>query len=209
MDDRAARQQEVKEFRRQKILAAARNCIKDSGMAGTSMRSIAKSSGYSLGAAYTYFSSKEDIFTALLSSSFNKLLRLLRSELQQSGTRQQKITQAFNTFVQFFQTSKEDQLLLLTFFAGKRDGRQSLNEDIFRNLNNRFFTVLGLLANTVHENSKLTAEEAQSETLQAVSFLLGILMINSSGQLQIIGQPPQETVDRYLGQMLLRCNTLK
>ncbi|USG61801.1 TetR/AcrR family transcriptional regulator [Sneathiella marina] len=206
MQERLMRQQELKEFKRQKILSAAKTCISDNGLAGTSMRAIAQGSGYSLGAAYAYFTSKEDIFAALLSFSFTDLLRLLRSELLQSGPGQQKISLTFKAFLQYFLSSKEDRYLLLAFYSSMADGKQGLSEDTFRHLNNRFLSVLGMLANTVHEYGDLSAEDAQSETLQAMTFLLGILMMSTSGQLQLMGQTPQEMVDQYLDQMLLRCN---
>lgn len=206
MLERLKRQQDIKEFKRQKILRAAKSCVSENGINGTSMRAIAQGSGYSLGAAYAYFPSKEDIFAALLSSSFAELLRTLRLELQQTSSSQRKINQAFNGFLRYFLSSKEEQVLLLTFYAGKNDSEQSLADDSFRHLNNRFLSVLGFLANTVHKNGNLAAEDAQAETVQAVSFLLGVLMMNSSGQLRLIDQSPQEIVDRYLNQMLLRCD---
>ena len=206
MQERIARKRDLKEFKRQKILTAAKACVSENGISGTSMRAIAQGCGYSLGAAYAYFPSKEDIFAALLSASFAELLRILRLEQQQASSGQRKINQAFNGFLRYFLSSKEEQVLLLTFYAGKSDGNQSLAEDTFRHLNNRFLSVLGFLANTVHENGNLTAEDAQSETLQAVSFLLGVLMMSSSEQLRLIGQSPQEIVDQYINQMLLRCN---
>jgi AcrR family transcriptional regulator len=206
MQERIARQRDLKEFKRQKILIAAKECVSDNGISGTSMRAIAQGSGYSLGAAYAYFPSKEDIFAALLSSSFAELLRILRLELQQTSSGRRKINQAFNGFLRYFLSSKEEQVLLLTFYAGKNDNEKSLADDSFRQLNNRFLSVLGFLANTVHENGNLTAEDAQAETVQAVSFLLGVLIMNSSGQLRLIDQSPQEIVDRYLNQMLLRCD---
>lgn len=206
MRERLARQKDLKEFKRQKFLFAARTCISKNGLAGTSMRAIAQGSGYSLGAVYAYFSSKEDIFAALLTSSFIELLRFIRSELQQKTTSSQKTRHAFIAFLQYFLASEEEQELLFSFYARRNGSKHGVSEATLHQLNNRFLSVLGFLANTVHQNGKLAADDAQSETLQAVTFLLGILQLSSSGQLLLIGQSPEEMVDQYLDQMLLRCD---
>ncbi|MEH6524605.1 MAG: helix-turn-helix domain-containing protein [Sneathiella sp.] len=206
MRERLARQKDLKEFKRQKFLFAARTCISKNGLAGTSMRAIAQGSGYSLGAVYAYFSSKEDIYAALLTSSLIELLRFIRSELQQKTTGSQKTRHAFIAFLQYFLASEEEQELLFSFYARRNGSKHDVSEATLHQLNNRFLSVLGFLANTVHQNGKLAADDAQSETLQAVTFLLGILQLSSSGQLLLIGQSPEEMVDQYLDQMLLRCD---
>lgn len=49
-----------------KILDAAYSLFSTQGYAGTSMRQIAKQSGFALGSIYNHFASKEDIFVAII-----------------------------------------------------------------------------------------------------------------------------------------------
>jgi AcrR family transcriptional regulator len=51
---------------RQAILSAAYNLIIRQGYAGTSMRQIAENAGLALGSIYNHFSSKDDVFRAIV-----------------------------------------------------------------------------------------------------------------------------------------------
>lgn len=206
MQKKSIRQQEIKEFKRQKILAAAKTCFTDAGLDGTTMRAIAAASGYSVGAAYAYFSGRDSIFAALLASSLTNLHRYIRAELKHAGTAEQSVRKAFSAFVQYFLSSKEDHQLLISFYAARNADTHDLAEDNLKQLTDKLLSVLGLLAITIHENSNVDAEGAQTETTQAIAFILGVLLMDTSGHLFLIGQSPQEMVDQYIDQMLLRCN---
>lgn len=70
---RLQRQQTVGEARRSLVLEAARAVFESQGLEGASMREIAKRAGYTPGALYSYFESKEAIYGALLEASLERL----------------------------------------------------------------------------------------------------------------------------------------
>src|SRR5215203_2398187 len=73
MEARLQRQLNLSETRRALVLDAARAVFEEHGIEGASIREIAKRAGYTPGAIYSYFESKEAIYGALLSESLDRL----------------------------------------------------------------------------------------------------------------------------------------
>lgn len=72
-DARVVRQRAVADVRRALVLAAARSAFAELGLEGASLREIAKRAGYTPGAIYSYFASKEEVYGALLGESLERL----------------------------------------------------------------------------------------------------------------------------------------
>lgn len=72
---------ERREARRAEILAAARRCFSRDGFHQTSMPDIADEAGLSAGAAYRYFSSKEDIIIEIAGQAFAAMFAPLDAQL--------------------------------------------------------------------------------------------------------------------------------
>src|SRR5215203_4625465 len=73
MEARLQRQLNLSQTRRALVLDAARAVFEEHGIEGASIREIAKRAGYTPGAIYSYFDSKEAIYGALLSESLDRL----------------------------------------------------------------------------------------------------------------------------------------
>ena len=67
------RRQRLTDTRRALVLDAAREVFQQHGLAGANMREIARRAGYTPGAIYSYFDSKESIYGALLAESLERL----------------------------------------------------------------------------------------------------------------------------------------
>src|SRR5690606_18942965 len=70
---RQQRQLAMSDTRRAHVLDAARRVFADKGVEGASIREIAREAGYTAGALYSYFDSKEAIYAALLAESLDRL----------------------------------------------------------------------------------------------------------------------------------------
>ncbi len=195
------RQSKLRGHKKEQIKKAAGELFADQGFDALTMRAIAKAAGYSLGAAYSYYGSKEELCEDLFADSLANLARSLRLIVPSKGTDRQIIAAAFTGFYNFFRDNTADRQLALTLFAN-RSGHSNAAET--KLLNSRLISVLGFLANVLHDRSSLSATEAQSETVSAVTYLSGLLMISVSGHLPILGQNEEEMVDRYIEQMLKR-----
>jgi AcrR family transcriptional regulator len=73
-----ARKAVAQELSRERILEEARMLFVEHGYHALTMRSIAKSMGYSHGALYYHFSEKAELFYALVTEDFNLLLERQR-----------------------------------------------------------------------------------------------------------------------------------
>ena len=69
---RDTRQRMLLGARRAILLDAARAAFFELGLEKTSIREIAKRAGYTPGAIYSYFASKEEVYAALLGESLNR-----------------------------------------------------------------------------------------------------------------------------------------
>jgi AcrR family transcriptional regulator len=67
------RKSKLVDVRRSLVLDAAQEVFLELGLGGASIREVAKRAGYTPGAIYSYFASKESIYAALLSASLERL----------------------------------------------------------------------------------------------------------------------------------------
>jgi AcrR family transcriptional regulator len=80
-----ARKAVAQELSRERILDEARGLFASNGYRALTMRSIAKSMGYSHGALYYHFKEKAELFYALISDDFGKLLQRQREVIRHYG----------------------------------------------------------------------------------------------------------------------------
>jgi len=204
---KSIRKQNLHSFKRQKILDAAAVLFRSRGMEGTTMRAIAADAGYSTGAPYVYFQSKEDIYAELLGASLTHLGKFVKAATMTATSPQEQARAAFEAYFTYYLQHAEDlQLGLYLFSSGEVKGR-GFSEETNRQLNGKMMTVLGHMANSLHRIDGVTPRQAQQETLDAVSHISGILLLELTGRLSIFGSNAQEMIDRYMGQMLKRLRT--
>jgi AcrR family transcriptional regulator len=87
------------ELTRQVILTAAYDLIISQGYAGTSMRQIAENSGLALGSIYNHFSSKDDVFRAIVQERHPLLQMIPLLSAVQGETVEEFVRNAAHTLV--------------------------------------------------------------------------------------------------------------
>jgi AcrR family transcriptional regulator len=87
-----SRQQARTEATRKKLLAAAERIFARSGYEAARLEDIAAAAGYTRGAFYANFDSKEDIFLALLEAWISVTIRSLTSLLTKLDSRQARVS---------------------------------------------------------------------------------------------------------------------
>ena len=95
--------------RREQILAAATVCFARQGYHATSMDDVVRQSGLSVGAIYTYFASKEELFLALSDRRAEQTLSYLNELFRKPGPMPDKSREA----VDYFFRMLSDELLPL------------------------------------------------------------------------------------------------
>jgi AcrR family transcriptional regulator len=84
--------------RREQILAAAMACFARQGYHATSMDDVVRESGLSVGAIYTYYPSKEDLFLAISDARAQQTLNYLDELFHQPGPLGEKFSLAVDYF---------------------------------------------------------------------------------------------------------------
>jgi AcrR family transcriptional regulator len=93
--------------RRDQILQAAMTCFARQGYHATSMDDVVRESGLSVGAIYSYFGSKEDLFLSLCDARADQTLGYLSDLFRRPGPMAEKSQQA----VDYFFTMLSDELV--------------------------------------------------------------------------------------------------
>ena len=91
--------------RRDQILAAAMACFARQGYHATSMDDVVRESGLSVGAIYTYFASKEDLFLALSDRRAEQTLSYLNELFRRPGPMSDRSREASTTSFRRWPTS--------------------------------------------------------------------------------------------------------
>ncbi len=202
--DRKSRKEEVQEYKKQKILEAAEALFREKGLDGTTMRAIATRAGYSTGAPYAYFQSKEEIYADLLAKSLTRLSQYIKDKVSVAYSVEDKAHAAVSGYFRYYFDHAEDLQLGLYLFSPGEVKKQGFSKETNQHLNSRLLSTLGYVANCLHDLEGIDAHLAQRETLDAITYITGTLMLHSTGRLAIIGTAPEEMIDRYIDQMLKR-----
>ena len=88
------------QHRREQILAAAMACFARQGYHATSMDDVVRECGLSVGAIYTYFPSKEEIFLALCDERSQQTLTYMSELFRRPGPMADKSREAIDFFFQ-------------------------------------------------------------------------------------------------------------
>ncbi|KAB8139355.1 TetR/AcrR family transcriptional regulator [Gracilibacillus oryzae] len=102
----AARRAVEKELTQQMIIDVAHELFVEEGYQNVSMRKIAKSLGYSHGAIYYHFTSKADLFTAMVDQDFAMINKEIDKLDQLELSNKEKLRELLLGYIQFGVTYK-------------------------------------------------------------------------------------------------------
>ena len=191
---RAARQQAVTDVRRALVLDAARSAFFELGLEGASLREIAKRAGYTPGAIYSYFDSKEQVYGALLGESLERLNAFVAAA---PDTLRGKT----GAFFDFYRENPRDLDLGFYLFRGMQP--RGLTPALNKQLNARLGDALAPLRWQLVALG-LTAAEAQTEVTALFAHIVGLLLLSHTGRIRMFGQTSQALFERYLDGLLAR-----
>lgn len=96
-----------------RIVAAARRCFEKTGVDGASLRAIAKDAGTSIGMIYYYFPTKDDLFLAVVESTYERVLTDLEAALAPSIPVRERLVNLFTRFAHL----NEEELSMMRLIA--------------------------------------------------------------------------------------------
>lgn len=200
-EQKAARRQAVRGFKRAAILEAAKRVFVSGGLEGASMRQIASEAGYTPGALYSYYPGKEHIYADLLSDSLAELGRAVRQASAAGDDPRARAGAGCHAFYAYYHGHPMDLDLGLYLFQGI--GRRGLTGELDRQLNGRLIGVLRPISEAI-AGLGCGPETAHRETVAALCQLCGVLLLERTGRLKVLEQAGEDLIGRYLAEMIAR-----
>jgi AcrR family transcriptional regulator len=211
---RGARQQAVADVRRALVLAAARSAFFELGLEGASLREIAKRAGYTPGAIYSYFASKEEVYGALLGESLERLNAFVnaaaappskgRTAAARTREAQATLRTKATAFFDFYRENPRDLDLGFYLFHGMQP--RGLTPALNKRLNARLREALA----PVHEGLVvlgMNSADAQAEVTALFAHMVGLLLLSHTGRIRMFRQESQALFERYLDAMVVRASS--
>lgn len=198
---RAERRRKLADVRQELVLDAARSAFFDLGMEKTSIREIAKRAGYTPGALYSYFPSKEHIYGALLGESLERLNSQVEQALEQAANAPARLSAAATAFFEFYRINSHD--LDLGFYLFQGMAPRGLTPELNTRLNTRLRTALQPCEAALQTMGWSSAKATQ-EVTALFAHIVGLLVMSHTGRIRMFGQDSKELFANYLANLLAR-----
>ena len=195
--------------RRDHILAAARAAFFELGLEGASLREIARRAGYTAGAIYSYFRSKEDIYAALLGESLQRLnARVRQTQLPPAAAAQagrpsatDELRASALAFFDFYRENPRDLDLGFYLFHGMQP--RGLTPQWNERLN-------GMLRDALQPQLQALAglgfdpEQATTELTALFAHIVGLLLLSHTGRIRMFRRGSEDLFVRYVEDLIAR-----
>ena len=201
MQAKTERQQAMTDVRRALVLDAARAVFEKLGIEGASIREIARAAGYTPGAIYFYYDSKEAIYGALLAESLERL----NEKVAQAGTGAldpaARLEAKASAWFDFYADNPRELDLGFYLVHGMRP--RGLNATLNEQLNSRLRDALQPCEAALQALG-LTGEAALRETTALFAHGVGLLLLKHTGRIRMFGQDATLLFDAYVIGLLER-----
>jgi AcrR family transcriptional regulator len=117
----AERKEREKEQRRQEIISAAEKVFFKKGIENSTMDDVAEQAELSKATLYLYFSSKDEIYSAIFSKSQEQLFQAIKNATDELTETRDKISEFISTFISF-QKKNPDYFEAFFYFLTKDIG---------------------------------------------------------------------------------------
>jgi AcrR family transcriptional regulator len=200
-DQRKQRQQAVGEVRRALVLEAARSVFEELGLEGASIREIAKRAGYTPGALYSYFESKEAIYGALLEASLVRLQEAVdQAKAVKNNPAKTLAVKARAWFNFFFQNPRD---LDLGFYLVHGMAPRGLTAELNQQLNDQLLAALQPCEDAMLALG-LDAAAARQENAALFAHGVGVLLLHHTRRIKLFAQQPEALFELYLNHLIAR-----
>jgi AcrR family transcriptional regulator len=198
-EPRTVRLRAVKDMKRQMILDAARRVFEKDGLLGANMRAIAAEAGYTAGALYNHYESKEEIYGDLLSQSLDRLNHAVAQALRENAAPARRIEQQALAFYDFYLHNPRELDLGFYLFQGMKPLglTRELNDFLNRRLRNALAGVEQGLADIGCGRA-----QAVQETTALFAHCVGLLLLTHTGRIRMFDQDGRALFVGYVKKMI-------
>ena len=180
--------------KRQQILNGAKYVFMKMGFDAASMNDVTREAGVSKGTLYVYFSSKEELFSAMIENERALFLASVRTSLAEHDDVEKGLYEFGVTFVKHM--TEEKVISAMRTVLGVRDRMPALCQRFFRGPENLLTVIRGFLSEHVEAGSL----DIDDLDLAAVQFLElsggGFFKLRLFGTME--EAPPREEIDRVI-----------
>ncbi len=198
---RQQRQLAMSDTRRALVLDSARSVFAEKGVEGASIREIARRAGYTPGAIYSYFDSKEAIYAALLAESLERLNAEVAASRSFKSQPQLTLASKAQAWFGFYARSPRD--LDLVFFLVQGLSPQGLAGGLNQQLNGRLQDALRPCEAALQAMG-LSLDLAMRENTALFAHGVGLLLLQHTGRIGLLGQSAEPMFMTYVEQLVER-----
>lgn len=212
MQAKHQRQQTMIDARRALVLDAARAVFAEAGMDGANIRDIAKRAGYTPGAIYSYFDSKDAIYEALLGESLERLNAAVAQARVVKNKPEKTLLAKSLAWFGFYASNPRDLDLGFYLLQGTKprawtnESNSHLDKQLENSrLNERLLDAL-LPGKAALLEMGLSPAQATRESIALFAHGVGLLLLQHTGRIGMFGQSAEALFKLYLEQLLARCS---
>lgn len=178
---------------REDLRRAARAAFQSRGLAGLTMRAVAEEAGCAVGALYTYFPDKDALVREVAADSLGELGRVVAGAVDAASGPGGAVRAAADAVRQVYGAERPAAALLPVLLTpgGVAD------EEFQRRVTGRLIAALGPIAAS-RRSAGRPPDAANAETLAIASFLFGLVLLESSGQLARLEVPAGEVLAAFV-----------
>jgi AcrR family transcriptional regulator len=196
------RRDAVRDFKRAAILAAAQAIFAKHGLEGATIRAIAQAAGYTAGAVYSYYPTKEAIYADILAQSLVSLRRAVDDAARAGGDDETRLRATVRAFFAYYRDRPQDLELGFYLFQGLQP--RGLSRDFNRALNSKLIAVLMRVRDAIVRFGRLRPLAAHRETVAAMCHICGVLLMAQTGRLKTLDGDATMLVEHYIEGLIAR-----
>lgn len=201
-DAAESRREAVRDFKRAAILAAAKDIFARAGLEGATIRAIAQEAGYTPGAVYFYFDTKEAIYADILSDSLLSLHQAVSAASATAPDDPSRLRAVVRAFFDYYRDRPQELELGFYLFQGLRP--RGLSRTLDRALNSRLIAVLMRIRSAIIRYGKLRPLAAHRETVATMCHISGVLLMAQTGRLKTLDADSGLLIDHFIDGLLAK-----
>ncbi|WP_454909206.1 TetR/AcrR family transcriptional regulator [Variovorax gossypii] len=201
MHAKLQRRQALTDARRALVLDAARAVFLEAGIEGASIREIARRAGYTPGAIYSYFESKEAIYGALLDESIQRLQTAVADAPESEGRPDKTLAAKAQAWFDFYAANPRE--LDLGFYLVQGMRPRGLTSELDHELNDHLHQALRPCEEALQAMG-LDAEGALRENTSLFAHGVGLLLMQHTGRIRMFRQSADALFKAYVAQLVQR-----
>jgi AcrR family transcriptional regulator len=190
------------ERRRPLVLDAAYELFLENGFERTSMDAIAAAAGVSKPVVYDCFSSKDELFTAMLDREEERILVETTEALATTGSADDPEATLIRGFQAFLQAASDSPEVYRIVFLGQGGGNEAVAARIARGVELQASTAAAIAMRWVERYSDVEGAEAEAAAELLGQTIVGLAQVGARILLRDASEWTPETLGEKLGRMV-------